>query len=106
MNVIEFTKWRETDSYKKLTINSIVIVHDDLVNVPSLGLNFWAKRDIPDEWLKEDRKNYSSLNIRRMTVSDIIENDDTKYSYIKSILLENEIDKQLVRKFKLNRLCI
>lgn len=88
MNIKKFTAWKETDAYKKITKNSFVIIHDDLVNNPSLGLNFWSKRDIPDEWLKEDQEKYSNLNIRRMKVSDIIENDEPKFSYIKGVLLD------------------
>lgn len=92
MDIKKFIKWKESDDYKKLTTNSIVIVHDDLVNNPSLGLNFWSMRDIPDEWLEDNIKKYPKLNIRRMKVSDIIENNDTKYSYIKSVLLD-ELNK-------------
>ena len=88
MDVNKFTKWKESDDYKILTNNSFVIVHDDLVNEPSLGLNFWSKRDIPDEWLENNRKEYPNLNIMRMKVSDIIENDEPKYSHIKSVLLD------------------
>lgn len=87
MNIKEFTKWIETDDYKILTKNSFVILHDDLVNEPSLGFNFWSRRDIPDEMLLEDQKDYPDMNIRRMKVSDIIESDEEKYLYVKSVLI-------------------
>lgn len=87
MNIKEFGKWRESDDYKKLTKDSIVIVHDDLVNNPSLGLNFWSMRDIPDEWLEQNKKEYPKMNIRRMKVSDIIENNRQEEIYMKSVLL-------------------
>ena len=92
MNVKKFTEWRETDGYKKLTKDSFVIIHDDLVNEPSLGLNFWSERDIPDEWLKQNQKEYPDMNIRRVKVSDIINSDNPEFSHIKSVLL-NELNK-------------
>jgi len=92
MDIKKFTEWKETDDYKRMNKNSFVIVHDDLVNNPSLGQNFWSKRDIPDEWLKKNQEEYPYLNIRRMKVSDIIENNEPKFYYIKSILLD-ELDE-------------
>ena len=58
-----------------------------MVNEPSLGLNFWSMIDIPDEWLELDQKDYPKLNIRKILVSNILNMDDIKYSYIMMILL-------------------
>ncbi len=88
MDIKKFKEWRDSgDYYKKLTKDSFVIVHDDTVNKPSLGLNIWSTRDIPDEWLEENQKDYPSLNIQRMKVSDIIDSNDPKFSHVKSVIL-------------------
>lgn len=77
-----------SNGFKNLTENSFVIIHDDLVNNPSLGLNFWSRGNISNKSLKENQKDYPSLNIRRMKVSDIIKSDKPEFAYIKIVLLD------------------
>jgi len=73
MDIIKFKEWRESDDYQKaLNVNSNVILYkNDYTNKDSWEWGIWGNRDIPDDWLAQNQKEYPELDIKRMKVSII-----------------------------------
>jgi len=85
MDIKKFKEWKELEDYKKLNVNSNVILYKNhfrgVDNDWEWGI--WGGRDIPDEWLKQNQKEYPELEIKRMNVQEILKQDSPKYSYVK-----------------------
>lgn len=92
MPIKKFKEWKESEDYKKLNVNSNVILYKN--NFRGLDNDWvwgiWCGRDIPDEWLEQNQKEYPELEINRMCVQDILKQDSPKYSYVKNWCL-NEL---------------
>ena len=91
MNEKEFLEWKETEDYKHLGVHSNVILYKNFFT----GVNgdwewgIWGGRDVPDEWLAENQRDYGYLEIKRMRVHDILNQDSPKYDYVKKWALES-----------------
>lgn len=92
MDIKKFKEWRESEDYKKLTVDSNVILyknthHLEIDKYPWIW-GIWGGRDTWDDLLIQNQKEYGELNIKRMKVSDILKQDTPEYDYIKSWALE------------------
>lgn len=86
MQIVSIDELKENG--RKLTKDSVVVVMRDVVNKPSLGLNVWSMLNIPDEWLRDNQKEYPHLKLEKRKISDIIESDRPEEFYIKTELLQ------------------
>jgi hypothetical protein len=85
MDIKKFKEWKELEDYKKLNVNSNVILYKNHFRGVDNDWEWdiWGGRDIPDEWLKQNQKEYPELEIKRMNVQEILKQDSPKYSYVK-----------------------
>ena len=96
MDIKKFKGWRKFDDYKKLTMDSNVILYKNTFHLEidkySWIWGIWGGRDIWDDLLKQTQKEYSELDIKRMKVSDILKQNTHEYNYVKKWVL-NELEK-------------
>lgn len=96
MDSNKYQEWRESEDYKKLNVNSNVIIYKNYFTgtQDDWKWGIWGGRDIWDDLLIQNQKEYPELNINRMCVQDILKQDSSKYSYVKKWVLV-ELQKQL-----------
>lgn len=92
MTIKRFKEWKESDDYKNLNMDSNVILykntfHLDKDKYPWVW-GIWGGRDIPDEWLEDNQREYGKDEIKRMKISDILKQSSPEYSYVKKWVLE------------------
>jgi hypothetical protein len=92
MEIKKFKEWSETEDYKKLTMDSNVILyknsfHPETDKYPWVW-GIWGNRDVWDDLLKQNKKEYPELDINRMKVSDILKQDTPEYNYVKEWCLD------------------
>lgn len=96
MDIKKFKEWRESKDFKILTMDSNVILYKNSFHLENDKYpwvwGIWGSRDIPDEWLEDNQKEYGKDEIKRMKVSDILKQDTTEYDYVKKWCL-NEMSK-------------
>ena len=74
MDIKKFKEWKESKDYKKLNINSNVILYKNhFTGVDGdWRWDIWGGRDIWDSLLAQNKKEYPELDITRMKVSDVL----------------------------------
>ena len=97
MDIKKFKEWRGSEDFKKLTMDSNVILYKNSFHLETDKYpwvwGIWGSRDIPDEWLEDNQKEYGKDEIKRMKVSDILKQDTPEYDYVKKWCL-NEMDRR------------
>jgi hypothetical protein len=92
MNIKKFKEWRETEDFKKLTMDSNVILYKNSFHLETDKYpwvwGIWGSRDIPDDWLIQNQKEYSELEIKRISVQEILKQDTPEYNYVKKWCLD------------------
>ena len=92
MDIKKFKEWRETEDFKKLTINSNVILYKNSFHLETDKYpwvwSIWGSRDIWDELLIQNQKEYPELQIKRMSVQEILKQDTPEYNYVKNWCLD------------------
>ncbi len=90
MDIKRFKECRESDDYKKLGMDSNIILYKNSFGSTkdSLEWGVWGGRDVWDDLLETEQKEYPELDIKRMKVSDILKQDSTEYSYVKEYVLK------------------
>ncbi len=92
MDIKKFKEWRESEEYKKLTMDSNVILYKNSFHLEtdkySWVWGIWGGRDIPDKWLENNQKEHPESGINRMKVSDILRQDTPEYDYVKKWCLD------------------
>jgi hypothetical protein len=92
MDIKKFKEWRESEDFKKLTMDSNVILYKNSFHLETDKYpwvwGIWGGRDVWDDLLKQNQKEYPELGIKRMKVSDIFKQDTPEYDYVKKWCLD------------------
>jgi hypothetical protein len=91
MDIKTFIEWRESEDFKKLTVDSNVILYKNSFHQTdkySWVWGIWGSRDVWDDLFKQSKKEYPELGIKRMKVSDILKQDTPEYDYVKKWCLD------------------
>ena len=96
MDIKKFKEWKESDDYKILTMDSNVILYKNYHTDSNWAWGIWGGRDVWDDLLRQNQKEYKHLDIKRMKASDILNQNTPEYKYVKEWVLEeflNNIEK-------------
>jgi len=93
MDILKFKEWQKTEDYKKLSLDSTIILYKNSFGKKQSKFSkwewgIWSDRDVWDSLFQSNQMEYTELGIKRMKVQDILNQDSPEYSTVKKDILK------------------